>query len=43
MKIGLLAGAVLKFANFTGELHAIREGYEELFMIVLLPPIIFER
>lgn len=41
--IGILAGAFLSSVGLNGELNVIKSAYEQFFMIVLLPPIIFDR
>jgi hypothetical protein len=41
--IGVVAGTILKLSGSDEVLHMIRDGYSDFFMIVLLPPIIFER
>ena len=38
-----MAGFLLKIGQFPDILNTIKNGYQDLFMIVLLPPIIFER
>ena len=40
---GLTAGFLLDYFNQQHVLNVIGQGYENLFMVVLLPPIIFER
>lgn len=41
--IGLIAGFILNMLNNTRQIHNITIGYVKFFLIILLPPIIFER
>ncbi len=41
--LGVIAGVFLSVLGQSSTLKTIGEGYQTLFMIVLLPPIIFER
>jgi len=40
--IGILAGIVMNYINADGAMLSIRKGFTQLFLIVLLPPILFE-
>ena len=40
---GIIAGTSLKLTEENEILATISNGYQELFMIILLPPILFER
>ena len=41
--IGVIAGIFLKYAGFSVVLEYMRAGFSDFFLIVLLPPILFER
>ena len=41
--LGVFAGIFLKYAGFSVILKDIKAGFSDFFMIVLLPPILFER
>ena len=41
--LGVLAGIFLKYAGFSIVLKDIKAGFSDFFLIVLLPPILFER
>lgn len=41
--VGLCSGAFLQYYGKTSILKSLGDSYEPLFMIVMLPPIIFER
>lgn len=41
--IGILAGVIMNFISADGAMLSIRKGFTQLFLIVLLPPILFER
>ena len=40
--IGIIAGYFLSYFNYEGALSEIKKSFSDLFMIVLLPPILFE-
>jgi NhaP-type Na+/H+ or K+/H+ antiporter len=40
--IGIITGILLKGLNITDTIGELSEHFENLFMIMLLPPIIFE-
>lgn len=41
--VGLIAGGILAFMNVNSYIDNITNAYVKFFLIILLPPIIFER